>query len=147
MSAPQVVPTRVTIARHFKFCAGHRLYRPEWSDERNREVFGLCSNPAGHGHNYELEVSVTGPVDPTTGMVMNLRSLKHVVESEVLIDVDHKNLNVDVPWLAGIVPTTEAFGSAIFGRIAHALAKAAPGVTLTRLVLHETANNRVTIEP
>src|SRR6185312_8617358 len=97
----------LTITRSFQFCAGHRLHRPDWSDEKNREIFGLCSNPAGHGHNYELEVSVTGPLDGETGMIMNLRELKELVRERVIGEVDHKNLNVDVPWMRGVIPTTE----------------------------------------
>ena len=133
----------LTITRLFQFCAGHRLYLPHWDDARNKAVFGLCSNPAGHGHNYTLEVSVSGPLDPETGMVMNLRELKEVVTAQVIADVDHKNLNTDVPWLRGFVPTTEVFAEKIWERLAAVLGAAAPHVTLEEIVLHETPSNRV----
>jgi len=133
----------LTITRSFQFCAGHRLYRPDWDQAKNLEVFGLCSNPAGHGHNYSLEVSVTGPLDQETGMIMNLRQLKEVVTQRVVADVDHKNLNVDVPWMRGIIPTTEQFAEQIWTRIASLLQQIAPQVILEEIVLHETPNNRV----
>lgn len=134
----------LTITRTFHFCAGHRLFRPEWSDERNREVFGPCSNPAGHGHNYTLEVSVSGEVDPETGMIMNLRELKETVGEQVIKDVDHKSLNVDVPWMRGVIPTTERFADGIWARLVSVLAQKAPRVRLEQIVLHETPNNKVT---
>ena len=133
----------LTITRSFDFCAGHRLFRPEWTDERNTEVFGLCANPKGHGHNYTLEVSVSGPLDPETGMIMNLRELKEVVNGRVIVDVDHKSLNEDVPWMKGLVPTTEVFAERIWVRIVDVLSHTAPHVTLESIVLHETPNNRV----
>src|SRR4029453_16659398 len=83
----------VVVTRRETFTAGHRLFRPEWSDERNREVFGQCSNPSGHGHNYVLEVSVRGEIDPETGYVMDLADLSRVLHESVLDDVDHRNLN------------------------------------------------------
>lgn len=133
----------LTITRSFQFAAGHRLFRPDWTDARNVEIFGPCSNPNGHGHNYTLEVSVTGPVDPETGMILNLRELKETVTEQVIADVDHKNLNSDVPWMRGAIPTTEVFADRIWQRLVDVLRKTAPKVTLDRIVLHETANNKV----
>jgi len=133
----------MTITRDFDFCAGHRLFRPEWSDQKNNEVFGLCANPAGHGHNYRLEVTVTGTINPETGMIMNLRSLKDLVRERIIVEVDHKNLNVDVAWMKGVIPTTERFAEKIWERLALMLAKDAPNTRLAELVLHETGNNRV----
>lgn len=135
----------MTVTRSFQFCAGHRLYRAEWSEEKNRSVFGLCSNPEGHGHNYTLEVSVSGPLDHDTGMVMNLRTLKNLVNERVLLDVDHKNLNKDVVWMKGAIPTTEVFAERLWDRLASLLKQEVPSVALTHLVLHETANNKVAI--
>ncbi len=134
----------LTITRSFEFCAGHRLFRPDWSDERNREVFGLCANPNGHGHNYRLEVSVTGPVDSETGMILNLRQLKEIVRERLIAEIDHKNLNLDVAWMQGKNPTTEVFAEAIWGRLEGLLAREAPKATLHQIVLHETPNNKVT---
>ena len=134
----------LTITRSFDFCAGHRLYRPDWTPEQNKEIFGLCSNEAGHGHNYRLEVTVTGPIDPETGMVMNLRQLKESVRERVISEVDHKNLNVDVDWMRGLIPTTEIFAESIWKRLETVLRQVAPQVRLQGIVLHETNNNKVT---
>jgi 6-pyruvoyltetrahydropterin/6-carboxytetrahydropterin synthase len=97
----------IYITRKLEFCASHRLYNPEYSDEKNAEVFGLCSNPNGHGHNYVMEVTVRGEVHPETGMVLDLKALKKLVNEEIILKVDHKNLNVDVPFLKDIIPTAE----------------------------------------
>lgn len=134
----------LTITRSFEFCAGHRLYRPDWSDEKNRDVFGLCSNPNGHGHNYRLEVTVTGPVDPDTGMILNLRQLKEIVRERLIAEIDHKNLNLDVAWMKGANPTTEVFAEKIWGRLTDLLSREAPKAKLHQIVLQETPNNKVT---
>lgn len=131
---------RVKVSRRLHFSAAHRLFRPDWDDARNREVFGLCSNENWHGHNYELDVTVEGEIDPETGYVMDLKALRDVVEREVIEDLDHRNLNLDVPWLEGVCPTTENLVVAIWERIALALPE---GVRLARLVLWETPRNYV----
>jgi 6-pyruvoyltetrahydropterin/6-carboxytetrahydropterin synthase len=128
----------VVVTRRETFTAGHRLFRPEWSDERNAEVFGKCSNPSGHGHNYVLEVSVRGEIDPSTGYVMDLGELSRVVHDAVLGDVDHRNLNTDVEWLRGLIPTTEALVDAIWERLDARL----PADLLWRVVVRETEKNR-----
>jgi len=97
----------IYITRKLEFCASHRLHNPEYSDTKNEEVFGLCNNPNGHGHNYVMEVTVCGEVDPETGMVLDLKALKKLVNEEIILKVDHKNLNVDVPFLKNIIPTAE----------------------------------------
>jgi 6-pyruvoyltetrahydropterin/6-carboxytetrahydropterin synthase len=107
-------PGWARIVRREHFSAAHVLGRPEWSEARNREVFGPCANPLGHGHNYLLEVEVAGPIQPETGMVMNLRDLKQVLEREVLSKVDHRHLNQEVDFLHGINPTTENLARAIW---------------------------------
>lgn len=131
---------RVRVTRRLHFSAAHRLFRPEWSEERNRDVFGACSNPHWHGHNYELDVTVEGPVDPETGFVVDLKALRDLVEERVVEDVDHKNLNVEVPWMDGVVPTTENLVVGIWARLAGSLPE---GVRLDRLVLWETPRNYV----
>lgn len=131
---------RVRATRRVHFSAAHRLHRAEWSEEHNFEVFGDCANPNWHGHNYELYVTVEAPVDPDTGFVMDLKALKHLVEERVISDVDHKNLNLEVPWLDGIIPSTENVVVAIWHRIVDDLPD---GVTLVRLVLQETPRNSV----
>lgn len=97
----------IYITRKLEFCASHRLYNPEYSVEKNAEVFGLCNNPNGHGHNYVMEVTVRGEVHPETGMVLDLKALKKLVNEEIILKVDHKNLNMDVPFLKDVIPTAE----------------------------------------
>ena len=130
----------VRVTRRVHFSAAHRLYRPDWSDERNAEVFGDCANPNWHGHNYDLDVTVSGPVDVDTGFVMDLKVLKELVGQRVLKDVDHRNLNEEVEWMSGVNPTTENLVVAIWDRLVDALPDR---VELARLVLHETARNSV----
>jgi len=127
------------VTRRVHFSAGHRLHNPDLSDEENRDTYGLCNNPSGHGHNYDLEVTVEGPVDPVTGFVMDLKRLKRLLETEVLADVDHANLNVDVDWMAGVIPTTENLAVAIWRRLEGGL----PGVRLLSVRLWETDRNSV----
>jgi 6-pyruvoyltetrahydropterin/6-carboxytetrahydropterin synthase len=132
--------TRVRITRRVHFSAAHRLHREEWSEARNAEVFGDCSNPNWHGHNYEMDVTVSGPVDAETGFVMDLKDLRDAVEALVVKDVDHRNLNLDVPWMEGIIPSTENFVVAIWERLRGQMPE---GVRLERLVLWETPRNSV----
>ena len=107
----------LTIYRKAHFNAAHRLYRKDWSDEKNSEVFGKCSNPNFHGHNYELEVGVTGEVDPTTGFVINLDVLKKVIFEEVETPFDHKNLNIEVPEFKNLNPTVENIAIVIWNKL------------------------------
>jgi 6-pyruvoyltetrahydropterin/6-carboxytetrahydropterin synthase len=130
----------VRVTRCLHFSAAHRLYREDWSDERNTEVFGDCSNPHWHGHNYELEVTVAGPVDPETGFVVDLKQLRDLVHDRVIKDVDHRNLNLEVPWLSDVNPTTENLVVAIWERLE---AELPAGVRLDRVVLRETPRNHV----
>ncbi len=98
---------RVSVFRTAHFNAAHRLHNPEWSDEQNKQIFGLCNNPNYHGHNYELEVKVTGSIDPQTGYVMDIKVLKDLIEEEVILPFDHQNLNLDTPEFATLNPTAE----------------------------------------
>jgi 6-pyruvoyltetrahydropterin/6-carboxytetrahydropterin synthase len=129
----------VRVTRRLHFSAGHRLHNPNLSDEENREVYGLCNNPSGHGHNYGLEVTVRGEVDPRTGYVFDLKRLKKTVEEVVLEDVDHANLNADVPWLEGVIPTAENIAVQIWCRLADVL----PSGMLERVVVSESERNLV----
>jgi 6-pyruvoyltetrahydropterin/6-carboxytetrahydropterin synthase len=95
------------ICRRETFNAAHRLFKPEWSDEKNLEVFGKCSYPNYHGHNYALEVWIEGSINPETGFVMDLKILKELIHSEILERFDHQNLNLDCLEFKGIIPTTE----------------------------------------
>jgi 6-pyruvoyltetrahydropterin/6-carboxytetrahydropterin synthase len=131
------VPT-LTVTRRVHFNAAHRLHNPKLSDAENRELFGLCNNPSFHGHNYELDVSVEGEVDPRTGYVADLGEVKRIVEERVLQRLDHRNLNVDVPELKDTNPTTENLAVFIWGMLEGRL----PG-RLKRVVLWETPRNYV----
>ncbi len=127
----------VVVTRREMFTAGHRLFRPEWSDERNHEVFGKCSNPSGHGHNYVLEISVRSEIDSETGYVIDLGELSRIVHEAVLDDVDHRNLNTEVDWLRGRIPTTEVLADAIWERLDQRLL----GGRLWAVVVRETEKN------
>jgi 6-pyruvoyltetrahydropterin/6-carboxytetrahydropterin synthase len=130
---------RVTATRRMRFNAAHRVYNPSFSDARNEETFGKCNNPNWHGHNYELEVSVEGEIDEQTGYVLDLSRLRDIVEREIIDKVDHRNLNLDVGFMQGIIPTAENI-VVEFWRILEPAVKPAK---LKRLVLRETENNYV----
>lgn len=127
------------ICRRETFNAAHRLFRPEWSDEKNAEIFGKCSHPNFHGHNYALEVWVQGPVDPTTGFVMDLKILKQVIHTNILDRFDHKNLNLDCPEFKGIIPTTENIAKVIYNILRTNLADHLK----IEVVVQETEKNKV----
>ena len=98
---------RISIIRSGHFNAAHRLYVPQWTEERNDEVFGRCANPNFHGHNYDFEIKVSGEVDPVTGMLMNLKDLKDIIEEHVEDKFDHRNLNTDIPEFQTMTTTAE----------------------------------------
>jgi 6-pyruvoyltetrahydropterin/6-carboxytetrahydropterin synthase len=122
------------------FSAAHRLHNPERDPDWNRRVYDKCDNPSGHGHNYIVEVSVTGEVDPETGMVIDLKKLKDIVRREVVDLVDHRNLNQDVDFLRGVIPTAENLARAFWVKLEGSIR---PG-RLWQIVLHETERNSVT---
>lgn len=107
----------VTISRKAHFNAAHRLYRKEWSDEKNELVFGKCNNVNFHGHNYEVIVHVTGKVDVETGYVMDLKILSDLIYEEVEVPFDHKNLNLDVAEFADLIPTAEHIAVVIWDKL------------------------------
>ena len=108
---------RVKVSRKAHFNAAHRLYRPDWSFEKNEEVFGKCNNPKFHGHNYDLIVSVTGEIDKETGYVIDMKALKDIIKSEVEDAFDHKNLNLEVPEFKDLNPTAENIVVVIYDKI------------------------------
>ena len=114
---------KVAVIRIEHFNAAHRLYRKDWSDEKNREVFGLCSNPNYHGHNYYLEVKVSGEVDPETGYVIDLKILKNIIKEEVINKFDHHNLNEDTEEFRNLNPTAENIVMVIYDKIRKRLDK------------------------
>ena len=131
---------KVTVSRKAHFNSAHRLYRKDWSDEQNDAIFGKCSNPNFHGHNYELIVSVTGPIDPDTGYVMDMKVLKDYIKSEVEDAFDHKNLNIEVPEFADTIPTAENIVVVIYNK----LKKILSSEQSMEVVLYETPRNFVT---
>lgn len=129
----------VTVTRRLTFNAAHRVHNPALSDAENSRLFGKCNNPNWHGHNYVLEVSVTGAVDERTGYVLDLGALKRLVQDEVVDRVDHRNMNVEVEFMRDLIPTTENIVVA-FWRVLEPRIRPA---RLTRLRLWETENNYV----
>jgi 6-pyruvoyltetrahydropterin/6-carboxytetrahydropterin synthase len=127
---------KIELGRRYRFAASHRLHTDQLSEEENTRVFGKCANPYGHGHNYMLEVSVSGQVDPATGMIANLADLDSFVEREVIELLDHRSLNQDVPAFRHVVPTTENLCIEIFNRL-----KSFPKAKLERVRVQETTNN------
>jgi 6-pyruvoyltetrahydropterin/6-carboxytetrahydropterin synthase len=127
---------KTELGRRYHFAASHRLHNPDLSEEENNRLYGKCNNPYGHGHNYILEVLVSGKVDPATGMIANLADLDGFVEREVLEPFDHKSLNEDVDAFRGTVPTTENLCIEIFRRL-----KPFPKAKLERIRVQETSNN------
>jgi 6-pyruvoyltetrahydropterin/6-carboxytetrahydropterin synthase len=127
---------KIELGRRYRFAASHRLHSPRLSEEENCRVFGKCNNPHGHGHNYVLEVSLSGNVDPATGMIANLSDLDAFVDRQVLEEFDHKSLNEDVAAFRDQVPTTENLCIEIFRRL-----KTFPHATLERIRVEETGNN------
>jgi len=107
----------LTVYRKAHFNAAHRLFRKDWSDEKNSRVFGKCSNPNYHGHNYELEIGVTGSIDPETGFVIDLALLKTIIKEEVEIPFDHKNLNIEVSEFVDLNPTVENIAKVIWNKL------------------------------
>ncbi len=130
---------RVTVTRRLRFNAAHRVFNPSFSDAENDSTFGKCNNPNWHGHNYILDVSVTGPIDEQTGYVLDLGRLREIVEREVVDVVDHRNLNLDVAFMQGMIPTAENMVVTFWKVLQPAVAPA----HLARLVLWETENNYV----
>ena len=131
---------KVTVHRKAHFNAAHRLYRKDWSFEKNEAVFGLCNNPNFHGHNYELIASVKGDIDPETGYVIDIKILKDLIKSEVEDAFDHKNLNIEVPEFKDLNPTVENIAVVIYNKIKQ---KLNPKFQL-EITLYETPRNFVT---
>jgi|SRR6516162_7453394 6-pyruvoyltetrahydropterin/6-carboxytetrahydropterin synthase len=127
---------KVELGRRYRFAASHRLHSDQLSDEDNRRVYGKCNNPYGHGHNYLVEVRVSGEIDPATGMIANLADLDGFVEQEVLEPFDHRSLNQDVPAFRGKVPTTENLCIEIYKRL-----KSFPQARLASVRVEETGKN------
>ena len=123
------------------FNAGHRLHNPALDDEANRRLYGKCNNPHGHGHNYFVEVTLAGAVNPETGRFVDLDAAQSWFEDSIVSQVDHRNLNIDVPFMTGIIPTAENIAMAVFELIG----KGPYGVYLHQVRLSESENNAATV--
>jgi 6-pyruvoyltetrahydropterin/6-carboxytetrahydropterin synthase len=126
----------VLLTRKAEFSAAHYYWNDAWSPEENARVFGKCANRNGHGHNYTLEVTVAGEVDPVTGFVVDLKELKDILEREVVSVYDHRNLNLEVPEFAARIPTTENIAVAIWNRLNGKI----PNASLHRVRVYELAD-------
>src|SRR5580700_2442566 len=135
-SNPQKGTVKIELGRRYHFAASHRLHSAALSEEENGRIYGKCNNPFGHGHNYVVEVLVSGKIDPATGMIANLADLDGFVQREILDPFDHKSLNEDVAAFRGTVPTTENLCMEIFRRL-----KPFPNAQLERVRVQETSNN------
>jgi 6-pyruvoyltetrahydropterin/6-carboxytetrahydropterin synthase len=124
------------LTRSYSFAAAHRLYNPTFSDEKNQTLFGLCNNPNGHGHNYEFEVTLKGEPHPDTGMIVDIVWLDALVEARLLTHVDHKHLNLDVPFFTGLIPSAENIAIVFWQQLAPEL-----GELLYRIRVIESKNN------
>jgi 6-pyruvoyltetrahydropterin/6-carboxytetrahydropterin synthase len=133
---------RCSVTRRVHFNAAHRVHNPKFSDEWNRTTFGPCNNPNYHGHNYELELTVTGEIDGDTGYVLDLNLLKDLAQEHLLARLDHKNLNLDVPWFRDLIPTSENIAVVCWRELRAAL----PATLALRLRLWETPRNYVDYE-
>lgn len=124
----------IRITRKVEFSAAHYYHNPDFTPEENQRIFGKCSNPHGHGHNYVLEVTIAGEPDPATGMVLDLKELKDILQTEIVDRMDHRFLNYEVPELAGQIPTTEVIASLIWTLLEPKIARG----RLDRVRLYET---------
>jgi 6-pyruvoyltetrahydropterin/6-carboxytetrahydropterin synthase len=129
----------VFATRREVFSASHRLFNPKFTEKENELIFGKCSNPNGHGHNYILEVTIAGEVNPDSGYLIDLKLLKEIIQKNVIQKVDHKNLNLDVDFLSGKIPTVENIAIGIWDQLVDKI----PAGKLYSIKLHETENNYV----
>lgn len=131
----------IYITRRERFNAAHKLFKEEWSDEKNRSVFGKCSNPNWHGHNYELYVTVKGEPNPDTGFVIDLKVLRDIVNREVIEKLDHRNINLDVDFMKNKMASTEVLAIEIWNQLIKPIQQ--EGAILHSVKLYETENNFV----
>lgn len=131
----------IYLTRRERFCAAHRMYRQEWSDEVNLEVFGKCSNPNWHGHNYILWVTIKGEPSAEHGFVMNINILKQIILDNIINKIDHKNINLEVDFMKGKIATTENLAIAIWDELKPVILKA--GASLHCVKIEETENNSI----
>ncbi len=131
----------IYITRRERFCAAHKLHREDWSEEKNEAIFGYCSNPNWHGHNYELYVTVKGEVNPETGFLIDLKLMKRIINTYIITPMDHKNINLDVDFMQGKMASTEVIAMEIFKVLKPHFEQ--EQVQLHSVKLYETENNSV----
>jgi 6-pyruvoyltetrahydropterin/6-carboxytetrahydropterin synthase len=131
----------IYLTRRERFCAAHRMYRADWSDEKNQEVFGKCANPNWHGHNYVMWVTIKGEPSAETGFVMNLNVLKQIINEKVICILDHRNINLEVSFMKGKIATTENLAMAIWKELEQPVTAA--GAQLHCIKIEETENNSI----
>jgi 6-pyruvoyltetrahydropterin/6-carboxytetrahydropterin synthase len=131
----------IYLTRRERFSAAHRMFRHDWSDEKNMEVFGKCSNPNWHGHNYELFVTIKGELSEDHGFVMNINSLKHIILDNIIRKIDHKNINIEVDFMKGKIATSENLAVAIWDQLKPLVEK--EGAKLHCIRIEETENNSI----
>jgi 6-pyruvoyltetrahydropterin/6-carboxytetrahydropterin synthase len=131
----------IYLTRRESFSASHRMFSPDWSDEENFRVFGKCSNPNWHGHNYILFVTVKGTIRPENGFVINMNILKHIIREQVIDKVDHRNLNLDVDFMKDKIATTENLARAVWDQLKTPIEK--EGAMLHCIRIEETENNSI----
>lgn len=132
---------KVFLTRREHFNAAHRMFRPEWSDEKNLEIYGKCSNPNWHGHNYTLYITVKGELNPETGYVVNLKTLSILINQHIIEKIDHKNINLEVDFMRGRIPSSENLAIAIWEQLEPAIR--ALDIDLHCVKIEETENNFV----
>lgn len=139
---------RVELTRKYRFSASHRLHAETLSDEENRNIFGKCNNPYGHGHNYEVEVTVSAKVEPASGLAVGLGQLDELVKRDIISRYDHRNMNLDLPEYRELVPTTENVAQMIARQLGAGWPEdlSAKGTRLKRIRVHETRNNIFEVE-
>ena len=131
----------IYLTRRERFSAAHRMFRQDWSDEKNMEVFGKCSNPKWHGHNYELFVTIKGELSEEHGFVMNISTLKQIILDKIISKIDHKNINLEVDFMEGKIATSENLAIAIWDQLEPSVEKEGAKLHCVRIV--ETENNSI----
>jgi 6-pyruvoyltetrahydropterin/6-carboxytetrahydropterin synthase len=131
----------IYLTRRERFSAAHRMFRHDWSDEKNMEIFGKCSNPKWHGHNYELFVTVKGELSEDLGFVMNISTLKQIILDKIINKIDHKNINLEVDFMEGKIATSENLAIAIWDQLKPSVEKEGAKLHCVRIV--ETENNSI----
>ncbi|MCU0363794.1 MAG: 6-carboxytetrahydropterin synthase [Bacteroidales bacterium] len=131
----------IYLTRRERFSAAHRMFRPDWTDDQNSKVFGKCSNPNWHGHNYILWVTIKGEPSPENGFVLNMTSLKEIILSRVIVKLDHRNINTEVDFMEGKIATTENLAVSIWNELEPEINRA--GAFLHCVKIEETENNTV----